>query len=428
MAELPVNKVAQITRLWGSNFKTFLDFDVPLTPLTVLVGPNAAGKSNLIRALTFFRDSMKHGVDNALSMQGGLSAMRSAAVPKSESLTLGFEGTAPEPSFNLVLGALIGSPLVAREVSDEHFQTKYSITLRGTRSLRGYEIVSENLKLSGSFPTSPSGDEGREHLAERRTFSTELRRVANDVSLNMTQPNDDFGNLTEMVVDSIKHNQDLISAQFINSVPLIAALSTLKIFDFEPAGAKQATAITGIRDLEEDGDNLAIVLERILQSDHTRRRFLNLLNVALPDIEQLNTEKYSDETRIIVARERLIPRAEIPGFLLSDGTIDVVATLTALFFDECRLAVFEEPERHMHPLLVDRMRSLFEGASANKQVVLSTHSSRLLRGLDLDQIICLQRNKKGFSDAFKASTSAKLQSFSETMGIEKLHSDDLLPR
>src|SRR5262249_265860 len=40
-----------ITKFWGKNFAKIGDFSVDLDPLTVLVGPNASGKSTFLRGL-----------------------------------------------------------------------------------------------------------------------------------------------------------------------------------------------------------------------------------------------------------------------------------------------------------------------------------------------------------------------------------------
>ena len=40
-----------ISRIRVQNFGSLVDIDVPLGPLTLLIGPNAAGKTMFIRAL-----------------------------------------------------------------------------------------------------------------------------------------------------------------------------------------------------------------------------------------------------------------------------------------------------------------------------------------------------------------------------------------
>ena len=67
-----------ITRLRVRNFKSLRDIDLPLGPLNVLVGPNMAGKSNILDVLkflfeVFFPEANTLGIGYALAQRGGPS-------------------------------------------------------------------------------------------------------------------------------------------------------------------------------------------------------------------------------------------------------------------------------------------------------------------------------------------------------------------
>ena len=49
----------QLTRVWARNFKSIRELDLELGPLTVLVGSNASGKSNVLDVLRFIRDAFE---------------------------------------------------------------------------------------------------------------------------------------------------------------------------------------------------------------------------------------------------------------------------------------------------------------------------------------------------------------------------------
>jgi hypothetical protein len=73
-----------ITRLKVSNFKSFAELDVELRPLNIVVGSNAAGKSNFLEIFRFIRDVAVEGTENAVSLQGGTcwaSGMACPALP-----------------------------------------------------------------------------------------------------------------------------------------------------------------------------------------------------------------------------------------------------------------------------------------------------------------------------------------------------------
>ena len=55
------------------NFKSLKDAELTLKPLTVLVGPNNAGKSNTLNTLHFIHDIVKRGNPNAIAARGGFN-------------------------------------------------------------------------------------------------------------------------------------------------------------------------------------------------------------------------------------------------------------------------------------------------------------------------------------------------------------------
>lgn len=61
-----------ITKIKVSNFKSFDELEVELRPLNIVVGGNAAGKSNFLEIFRFIRDLDAHGLENAVSLQGGM--------------------------------------------------------------------------------------------------------------------------------------------------------------------------------------------------------------------------------------------------------------------------------------------------------------------------------------------------------------------
>lgn len=59
------------------HFKSLADVQVQLHPrVTVLVGPNAAGKSNFVDALRFMRDTARGSVESAVAQRDGMARIR----------------------------------------------------------------------------------------------------------------------------------------------------------------------------------------------------------------------------------------------------------------------------------------------------------------------------------------------------------------
>src|SRR5277367_5379467 len=84
MATAPTTQVQEVNehtrppflrRVRIRGYKSIGFCDVQLQPLTILVGRNAAGKSNFLDALAFLRDTMSGGLARAVERPGGWSGV-----------------------------------------------------------------------------------------------------------------------------------------------------------------------------------------------------------------------------------------------------------------------------------------------------------------------------------------------------------------
>ena len=69
-----------ITKIRISNFKSFDDETVDLNDFNLLVGANASGKSNFVQAFRFLGDIATHGLEDAISLQGGVEYLRNLTI------------------------------------------------------------------------------------------------------------------------------------------------------------------------------------------------------------------------------------------------------------------------------------------------------------------------------------------------------------
>ena len=65
----------RIAKVWAKNFRSIESAELEFGPLTVLVGPNASGKSNLIDILGFLGDAARLGLETAIARRGGIDSI-----------------------------------------------------------------------------------------------------------------------------------------------------------------------------------------------------------------------------------------------------------------------------------------------------------------------------------------------------------------
>ena len=126
----------QLTRVWARNFKSIRELDLELGPLTVLVGQNASGKSNVLDVLRFIKQAIRGDLDSAIATRQGIGAVRRHS-PKggTRDVEVGFEFESGD--FRMRYGFVLGSRSGVYRVKREHGEFAFS----GDRQTRhGFEI------------------------------------------------------------------------------------------------------------------------------------------------------------------------------------------------------------------------------------------------------------------------------------------------
>src|SRR5437763_1875793 len=77
-----------ITKIKIANFKSFEALEVDLRPLNIVVGGNAAGKSNFLEVFRFLRDLAAHGLEDAVSLQGGMEYLANLKIGRQQPVSL----------------------------------------------------------------------------------------------------------------------------------------------------------------------------------------------------------------------------------------------------------------------------------------------------------------------------------------------------
>lgn len=187
--------------------------------------------------------------------------------------------------------------------------------------------------------------------------------------------------------------------------------------------------ITGKTELEPNGSNLAIVLKNILENRKKRERISNLIKDLLPFIEDLTVEKLADKSLLASLKEIYSGKNFLPAPLISDGTINITALIIALYFEEKPLIIIEEPERNIHPYLISKVIGMMKEVSERlkKQIIVTTHNPEVVRYTDIENILLVHRDDKGFTQISRPAEKEEVKIFLENkMGIEDLYVQNLL--
>lgn len=412
-----------IKKIKASNFKSFDDLEIELNKFNILIGANASGKSNFIRLFEFIRDLKKYGLDNAVSMQGGIEYLQNINNPKSKIFSIEIVSISEEKS-----GFIVKSYANSDDdklIGIEPYETTYKFSLKYSRNKRGYTVLDDKLKLKCKFINVKINENKIEKIDE--IGQGDILISKNGVEIDVQLPPNIQIEKDEIFPQYFltQKNDDKVLLEYL-PFRISNDFENISIYDFDPKLPKRAIQITGKADLEEDGSNLAIVLQKILKQKKLEKQFSNLMEDILPFIGQIKVEKFSDKSFLFKLKETY-SKKYLPASLISDGTINITALIIAMYFEKNQLAIIEEPERNIHPHLISKLVSMMKDSSQNKQIIVTTHNPELIKYADLDDILLVRRDDNGFSVITKPYQKENVRIFLENdLGIENLFVQNLL--
>jgi predicted ATPase len=405
-----------IKRIEVKNFKSFKELKVDFGKFDVIIGANASGKSNFVHIFKFLRDIRTSGLDNAISLQGGVEYLRNMNI-----------GTSQDLSIKVVSDKQFGwieRPTKAGLIAIETYETIYEFALRFNKRDSGFRIVKDRLTQECKFIRLEKEILGEgEILISRSNGKVEIDfNIPPNIPLKKEEIFPPF--LRE---EKLPKHTLLLETPYFLIPPLESIFSEISMYDFDPKLPKKATPITGKAELEEDGSNLSIILKNITEKREERRKLFNLVKDLLPFVENLDVEKFADKSLLFKLKESYFKTQYLPASLISDGTINITAIIVALYFEKKPFIIIEEPERNIHPSLISKVVEMMKDASQKKQIVVTTHNPEFVKYAWLENILLVSRDENGFSTISRPVDKEEIKTFLKNdIGIEELYIQNLL--
>lgn len=418
-----------IRRIAVTNFKSFSELDVSLSSLNVVIGSNAAGKSNFISIFRFLRDITRNGLVNAIAMQGGPEYLRNAKIGLSRDLSIRVVYE-PESRLEVIKELPEKNRLLAVRSSD----STYEFAIRFHDPGQGFTITRDQLTITCELVECERGgiDEGTELYPVGKgqiVVSSSEGVVTTAIDIPRECPLLQQEILPFLFAKRrIPERTLLLETPYASPLPHVEKFfDRIAVYDIDPKLPRKGVVITGKSELEEDGGNLALVIKLISENTEKRRQLANLIKDVLPFIEDFSVQKFMDVSLILTLRERYAKQQDLPASSLSDGTITIFALIVVLYFENRPFIVIEEPVGHVHPFLVSRLMGMMKEVSAGKQLMITTHSAEVVKHADLRDILLISRDSDGFSVISRPADKEEVKTFLENeVGIEELYIHNLL--
>ncbi|MCV0392522.1 MAG: AAA family ATPase [Nitrosopumilus sp.] len=406
----------RIQRIKIHNFKNFRDLDLELEKLNVIVGQNASGKSNFKQIFSFLKDIVTDGLDDAISYQGGSEYLRNFS-SKDMTLKMEIHFVSDEPN----------------EVERIHPRGDYAIVVTTKKIVykfalqffknSNYKIIKDELIISGSFE-----DESQNKiLSGNIIFSKHGKDIKQKYDFPSTA-----GSILQRQYEIFEFSP-LTDKQLLLEAKLFGFmvknwydfLNTMGIYDFDPRSLKSPSGFRSGTDLHYNGSNLSFILNQINQDPKKRKTLTRYVHDMLPFFKSISIERTTDGSLRFNLNETYNSK-KMPAIYVSDGTVNVIALTIVLFLQNNHLTFIEEPERNIHPGILSNLVQLFDDASEENQIIVTTHNTNILDHIKLENILIVSRNTEGDSNVIKPINDEELKKFKKVMSMKYLMTQNML--
>lgn len=392
-----------ITRIEIDGFKSFAGFVMDFSPLTVVAGTNASGKSNLFDAL-----QLLSGLVQVDDLRKAFSEQRGDAYE----LFTQYDDHHYAEQMTFKVDMLVNRTVRdgwGREVALKYTRLRYELIIGRITNSRGME----DLLVQHEQLDAIRYDDDKEWIKNIPKYTREYWRppvrggrrgigapyigirelgdgnkafvVSQDGNGGTGKREFPVNNATRTVLSGIS------SAEFPHALAAREEIRSWKFLQLNPELLREPTRQTmgGARDIiTRDGDNLAAALFRIKIADPYALKLISRrLNNMLPSLATVDVEDDKANKQYII-KVRSADGREFSSRVLSEGTLRLL-TLCVFQFDDLHrgLICFEEPENGIHParlreitdLLLELSVDFAEKDTPLRQVIINTHSPGLVR-------------------------------------------------
>lgn len=367
-------------------FRRFLDVQLQLRPLSVMIGANGTGKTSILDVLSLLARSAQGSLSESISDLSGLSSI--LTYDRVDELRLGISMTVPRYE-----------PL------------EYSLRLRtqGVAYVIGEERLSQRRPgYPGPFIHIDS------HYGEIKYYEVDQKNLVRP-SWEHKPLETSLSQVPKMFQQPEEFRSRLASSTFYH-VLNVDPRSPVRL----PQPMQPAT-LPG-----RNGEELASCLFNLQQTERSRFEAIeDALHAAFPRFERLGFPPVAAGTLALTWQETGFSK---PLYMhqLSEGTLRFLWLATLLQSPGLTaLTLLDEPEVSLHPELLSLLADLMREASSRTQLVVATHSDRLIRFLQPGEVVVMDADEDGMTTV-KRADELDLDAWLKDFSLDELWSNGTL--
>jgi len=350
--------LVNITRLTARNWRNFRLIDIPISNRLFVVGPNAAGKSNLLDIFRFLSDiaSEGGGLHTAVWRRGGTHRIQSL-----------YADSYGQEAIEIDVA-----------ISDGKDTWRYCLAFEG---YAGHIVITkEVVECNGEIILQrPNKDDFEDEILLSQTH------------LEQVGFNKKFRNLTNYFA----------SVLYFHPVPqIIRDPNSVVSGDSQQYGSTLIEQMINVSEAIVDQTGMFFARKRLLEALRAAIPSLDSIDVARDTTGRPHLVMYSRDWAEVPFSYSEDSRASLNEAELSDGTLRLIGLLWALITaPDNGLFLLEEPEISLNNAIIRKLPTVLALAQRdhNLQTIVSTHAPTILddEGINPDEILVLRPTNQG---------------------------------
>ena len=349
--------MVQIRRIGIAGFRRLKDVDIEMRPVMALIGANGVGKSSFMDALSLLAASAKGSLHQRLNDLGGVAALTTRGSLGGITLTVELDNPGYEPlDYNLYL------------------------VPQGT----GYAISEESLTQAATRNYSTPFKHFEAKYGDIH-FSDPVTRSLQKLDWEHDHLESALSQIPRMYRQSEQSRRTLSS---------VAQYHVLDVGQRAPVKLPQQLRPATLPG--QNGEDLAPFLYNLREVEHGKYEAVeDALRAAFPKFESLSFPVVATGMISMTWKEKSF-RNSFNMNELSEGTLRFLWLVSLLQSPDLpTITMIDEPEVSMHPELLSLLSDLMREASVRTQIIIATHSDRLVSFLEPREVVVMDVDEDG---------------------------------
>lgn len=370
-----------IKRVKIKNYKSLKDTELSLTPLTVIMGPNASGKSNLFDALNLLRGIVTGPTIGEAFKQLDRGQPLESFFYGEE----GFDALSVKPALSMDLEVDVYLSDSAVKASEDRIQSMRKGDASGANPSRS-KIIERNLRYAVSIEMDTKTGQIRvlnEKLCALTSKGLEksktsrkpfLEKEGNRLHLRMEKEGHPIYH--EIGLDHSVLSKPLFAPHYPHIDAFKEEVSRWRFYYLEPRSImRKENPLSEVKHLSSQGADLSAFLHT-LKTTH-EKQFRNLeksISALIPSITSIDVERDKLGQLLLHTFES---KTKVSARLMSEGTLRLIALLAILNpISLASVIGIEEPENGVHPRRIQLIAELLQAMAqtTDAQILVNTHS------------------------------------------------------